>query len=234
MKKQGLLNNTEDASMNAPNLAVRATKGRTSLVAAEGWVEHLEDEMEPLTFDEDLELLLQNSEEDRALFESLKQTRILVKKSDDVALPESGQFYDNLHSKIMAAIEQDEILNGSRDTRVVKRTRKPFAWPQVFGAVGMTMMLAIVAMMSLKTSNVDTSATKQVAAAEQTVSAEQAASNEHFERRLAMVDPRMGAIVARELGGFESEEDFLTETAAARLKQISAGEAREMLYDLGH
>lgn len=228
MKKQGLLNNNE---AHAAKRA--ATKDRTSLVAAESWVEHLEDEMEPLTFDEDLELLLQNSEEDRALFESLKRTRILVKKSDDVALPESGLYYDNLHAKIMAAIEHDEVTNGARTSRVVKRAQKPFAWPQIFGAVGMTMMLAIVAMMSFKSSNLISAPNKQVAA----VSAEQAAetaSNEHFERRLAMVDPRMGAIVAREMGGFESEEDFLTETAAARLKQISAGEARDMLYDLGH
>ena len=217
MKKQGLLNNEEKAATRARNL-----------FAAEGWVEHLEDEMEPLTFDQDLDLLLKNSEEDRALFESLKVTREAVKRSDDVALPESGHYYDNLHSKIMAAIEQEEIEGRGIERQVriaVTKTRRSFAWTQVMGAVGMTMMLAIVALMSLKSGPIGSTSSQQEVAT---------TSEGSFERRLAMVDPRVGAQVAHEMGGFESEEDFLTETAAARLKQISAGEARALLYSLGH
>jgi hypothetical protein len=216
VKKQGLLNNEEKA-------ASRATKQGAGLMHVDGLIEHLEDEMEPVTFDEDLELLLKNSEEDRALFESLKKTREVVKRSDDVALPESGQYYDTLHAKIMAAIEDEEIAG--RGIQTAKRARRPFAWPQVFGAVGMTMMLAIVALMSLKTSHTVSPAANEVAAV---------STQETFERRLAMVDPRAGAQIAHELGSFESEEDFLTETAAARLKQISAGEARAMMEDLSN
>ncbi len=223
MKKQGLLNNEEKAASRAKNL-----------FAAEGWVEHLEDEMEPMTFDQDLDLLLKNSEEDRALFESLKKTREAVKRADDVALPESGHYYDNLHSKIMAAIEQEEIDGRGIERharKVVAKSRRSFAWTQVMGAVGMTMMLALVALMSLKSGNVGTT-NSQVAS--NTSAAQQEPSDQNFERRLAMVDPRVGAQVAHEMGGYESEEDFLTETAAARLKQISAGEARALLYRLGH
>lgn len=223
MKKQGLLNNNE----------VAAGSKAKNLYAAESWIERLEEEMEPMTIDQDLELLLKNSEEDRVLFESLKKTREVVKRSDDVALPESGHYYDTLHSKIMAAIEQEEIEGRGieRHARIaITKTRRSFAWTQVMGAVGMTMMLAVVALMSLKSSPVGSPSSEQHVVAV----SEEAKSEERFERRLAMVDPRMGAQVAHELGGYESEEDFLTETAAARLKQISAGEASAMLYSLGH
>lgn len=222
MKKQGLLNNEEKAAR---------TKAR-NLLAAESWVEHLEDEMEPMSFDQDLDLLLKNSREDRALFESLKKTREVVKRADDVALPESGHYYDALHAKIMSAIEQEEIEGRGieRKARVsVTKIRRSFAWTQVMGAAGMTMMLAIIALMSLKSAPVGTAAGETVAAISQETKAQ-----ETFERRLAMVDPRMSAQIAHELGGFESEEDFLTETAAARLKQVSAGEASAILYSLGH
>lgn len=209
-----------------------------ALYATEGWVERLEDEV-ATDHDADLDLLLKNSESDRALFESLKKTRMIVKKSDDVALPESGQYYDELHTKIMAAIDADIAEAATPATighrivdvpvQILKNSKRSFSWPTVFGTVGMTMMLALISIMTFKSNpSMDSGASRTGAvAALETLEVDQ-----RFERRLAMVDPRIGAAVAHELGSFESEEDFLTETAAARLKRVSAGEATAMLETL--
>jgi hypothetical protein len=127
----------------------------------EGWLEHLEKEVDP-NLREDLELLLKNSNPDRKVYAGLKATRELVKRSDDVLLPESGLYYENLHDKIMASIKAEP----SRGTVIMRaRMSSGFAWRSFAGAASMMMMLGIVSWMTLKGpahSNVDVRATAAV------------------------------------------------------------------------
>lgn len=199
-----------------------------AFVPAEQWVEHLEEEIEPkcsASEKEDLDLVLKNSPEDFAIRDSLKRVRAAVKSLDDVALPESGHYYDDLHSKIMAAIDDEIAMNGE-PVRKAAKPRAPlfkrglFTQP-VFGAAGMTMMLAILAFVGLH-KRTSTPATTH----------ESAAIEENFERKIAMVDSHAGAQFARDMGSFESEEDFLTESAARRLKHLSSAQAEALMRSL--
>jgi hypothetical protein len=217
-------------------------KGSEAFLSAEKWLEHLEEEIEPTCSareKEDLDLLLKNSECDLAVRESLRRVRAAVKSLDDVALPESGHYYDTLHSKIMAAIEDDVAMNGGPVQAPAKRAAffsRGVRLPQaVFGALGMTMMIAILALVGLRHSP-DAGSRPSVIASEETqaIAADvaSAATEENFERKIAMVDPQTSAKFARDMASFESEEDFLTETAAARLKHLSASQADALIRSL--
>ena len=213
----------------------KARAESSTFLDADKWLEHLEEEIEPTCLSgekADLDLVLKNSAEDLELRQSLQRLRAAVKSTDDVALPESGDYYDTLHSKIMSAIDDDIAMNGE-PVREASRTRRPviFAkrFPQaLFGAFGMTMMIAVLAFVGLHNRSMFVNG-QQIAA---DASSREASIEQNFERKIAMVDSRSGARFAREMGSFESEEDFLTETAAARLKQVSAQQADSMLRDL--
>ena len=75
---------------------------RVSLLNDDWWLDLLEGELDP-SFSQDLELLLQNSEVDREIYEALAVVRKLVESSEDTAMPEDGRYYDRLHEKIMTA-----------------------------------------------------------------------------------------------------------------------------------
>lgn len=200
------------------------------------WIEHMEDEMEPLCrVDEirEMQKLLKNSIEDRASLESLKRVRALVKKLDDVLLPESGHYYDKLHdnimAKIMAAIDDDVQAS-------MPQKRSRFAWSlalkskAAFASAGAVMMAIIAVVVGLqqqsKTGGVVADTGAVVASHSQQV-------EEHFERKLAAVESHeLQAAFARDMGGYESEEDFLTEAAASRLKQITKRQADAIIRSL--
>ncbi len=197
------------------------------LVEVATWLEHMETEMEPVcraSEVEDFELLLKNSPKDFETLESLKRVRVLVKKSDDVALPESGHYYDQLHSKIMAAIEADAALE---PLRPAKRSMGAglLAWPTLFRASGVTMMVALVAWVGLNQKSTFSKSDDHVAA-------HNAAVGENFGRSVASVDAHAGATFARDMGSFETEEDFVTEAAEERLQQISQHDAEAMIRSL--
>jgi hypothetical protein len=82
-------------------------------------VEYLEGELEP-SFEADLTLLLLNSRPDRARLEEFKNLRELIKGSDQVFLPENGATYQNLHDRIMTAI--DERRRSREPKRAAKRS----------------------------------------------------------------------------------------------------------------
>jgi hypothetical protein len=219
------------------SFAERAKGSTEAFVSAEKWLEHLEEEIEPTcqaTEKEELNLVLKNSPEDFETLEVLKRVRAAVKASDDVALPESGHYYDELHSKIMNALETDIAMNGEPE-RAAPKSRIPFFFslqfasrkaPAFVGALGMTMMIAVLTFVGVRQRSTPIAA--YVAAEAQ----HEAQIEENFERKIAMVDPQSGASFARDMGSFESEEDFLTETAASRLKQISAKQADAIIRSL--
>ncbi len=201
-----------------------------SLLSADKWLEHMEQEIEPMCLETEaaqLALLLKNSPDDRFAFESLQRLRKQIKKSDDVLLPESGFYYDCLHTKIMASIDsacdRDEKIASQKITgRSYQRT-----WQAAFGVAGIMMMVAIGVFIG----------TYQTSTLTQTPSAVVASNHEqqveeHFERKLAAVDSAGSAAFARDMGGYESEEDFLTEAAASRLKQVSKRQADAMIRSL--
>jgi hypothetical protein len=213
--------------------AAPATIEAGAFVPAEKWLEHLEEEIEPrclIAEKDDLELVLKNSPEDLAVRESLKRVRAAVKSLDEVALPESGHYYDNLHLKIMAAIDDDVAMNGEPIRQPAKAraplfTRRLFTQP-IFGLAGMTMMVAILAFVGLNR------ATSRAASSAVTTAAAEASIDENFERKIASLDSHVGAAFAHEMGSFESEEDFLTESAAQRLKQLSSAQADALIHTL--
>lgn len=81
------------------------------------WPKHPEDVLVDLVegeldqeFEKDLEIWLKSSEGAESNIkdevEMLSQLRQAIEKSDDVAIPESGQYYDALEARIMGALDQ--------------------------------------------------------------------------------------------------------------------------------
>lgn len=115
---------------------------RGSVFQDDWWLEHLEDETDP-GLNEDLARLLENSPMDREIVESLQETRRLIEMSDDVALPESGEYYDKLHDKIMASLDTAQPLPKSQLLR-----QKNFMWTALSGSLGLATMMVFVSWMS--------------------------------------------------------------------------------------
>jgi hypothetical protein len=193
------------------------------LYKADWWVEHLEAEIEP-NLAEDLELLLKNSKEDHKILASLKATRQAIKASDDVAMPESGLYYNDLHNKIMAAIDFEEIPETRREKFDVsihaKSRRAPtWAWQGAVGAMGLTMMLALITWMGLK----DAANVNQASPAIASVQTE-----ENTERTIATVS----ASFSDDVNAFESEQEILEEAAVQKLSQLSKEQVDELYRSL--
>lgn len=196
-----------------------------SLYKADWWVEHLEAEIEP-NLAEDLDVLLKNSKEDHKILASLKSTRQAIKASDDVAMPESGLYYNDLHNKIMAAIDFEEIPESRREKFDVsihaKARRAPtFAWNAGFGAMGLTMMLALITWMGMR--DVSPSASPNIAS----VQIEQSAG-ENLERSVATVS----ASFSDDVNAFESEQEIVEEAAIQKLSQLSKEQVDELFRTL--
>lgn len=201
-----------------------------SLYEADWWVEHLEEEIEP-NFAEDLELLLKNSKEDENILASLKRTRDAVKASDDVAMPESGFYYQDLHNRIMAAIDFEEIPQSRREaymTSIVPKNRRVrgFAWQGVFGAMGLTMMLALMTWMGMRESLPQAPLANEESRAVADV--ESPASEETLERGIAAIS----SSYSNEVNGFETEQEIVEEAAIAKLSQLSKEQVDELYRSL--
>ena len=72
------------------------------------WLEYMEKELDMNTM-QDMEVLLKNSPADHRKLRELEWVRKLVKDSDDVALPEDGRVYDQLHAKVMASVHESAL-----------------------------------------------------------------------------------------------------------------------------
>lgn len=184
-----------------------------SLYKDDWWLEHLEEELEP-NLREDLELLLMSSKEDRRVFESLERTRRLVKESDDVALPESGLYYQDLHDRIMSAIDEEQPLPrvsvGARKSRV--------SWPAIFGTVSMSAILGFVTWFSAGTGPI------QVAQMEK--------AGDRLERFIASASPVTPAAFSDSVLSYQSEADVVADALASKLKHMSRAEFDQMLQKL--
>lgn len=212
----------------------REVKGHTrkdhhraeSLYKADWWVEHLEAEIEP-NLAEDLELLLKNSKEDKKILASLKRTREAVKASDDVAMPESGLYYKDLHDKIMAAVDFEEIPQSRREKHELsihakyRRAGSTWAWQGAFGAMGLTMMLALITWMGLR----DVAPTMDQSSP--TVASVEAPADS-LERNIATV----GASFSDDVNAFESEQEMVEEAAIQKLSQLSQEQVDELYRSL--
>lgn len=81
------------------------------------WLEYMEGEFDP-SYARDLEQLLKNSPADRRRLRQLERTRRLVKDADEVALPEDARAYDQLHQRIMTAVEKSGDASLESESRV--------------------------------------------------------------------------------------------------------------------
>ena len=82
------------------------------------WLDYLEGELvmgSNKSITEDMEALLKSSLNDRRTLKELERVRVLVKEADDVVLPEDLRVYDNLHDKIMMAVEETEVSGEGKD-----------------------------------------------------------------------------------------------------------------------
>ncbi len=96
---------------------VNARAKAPAKVLEDVWVDFVENELDA-TFQEDLSLLLVNSQADKQQVETITKLRDLIKGSDDVCLPEDGRIYEALHDRIMAATANMEPGTAVREEDV--------------------------------------------------------------------------------------------------------------------
>jgi hypothetical protein len=206
-------------SRKGDHAARRPRDAEASRLSAGRWIEHLEDECEE-NLRRDLDLLLSNSKPDRQVLQGLKKVRKMVKDSDEVLLPESGLFYENLHDKIMAAVEDVERPRKRR----FKYGRK-FIWPTVVGSVSMMMMLALISIMTMKPS--------QPILGSQSMATEAPRHNaENLGQNLAMASLPERNSLSDALIGADEQSDIVSDAAAKRLEGLSPAEADALLNSL--
>lgn len=70
------------------------------------WLEFVEGEMDP-AMEQDLACLMANSPADREIVRQLATTREFIKRTDEIALPEDGRYYDRLHENIMSKLNEE-------------------------------------------------------------------------------------------------------------------------------
>jgi hypothetical protein len=183
-----------------------------SIYADEGWLEHLEDELDP-NLKEDLKLLLRNSNSDRLVLEELKSIR--------VNLPESGFYYEALHDKIMASIaEADDAKPVSRIFSIPARIRSMSR--TTAGAAGLTLMMGLVAVFTIhgaRDNMIPTQAHSVQSAAD-------------FERKLASFDPSEDESASDSMLSVESEGDFVVAAAVEKFKTMAPEQVDRMLKTL--
>lgn len=122
--------------------------------ADEWWVDLVEGETDP-SLREDLTLLLMNSPAGRDRLNTIKELRSLVKDSDDVSLPEDGRFYQNMHDRIMAAVDGQSGFR-RREPTSAKRRSLPRTSPRQLGfpaLLGTPTLMALIAGVTWMTSD---------------------------------------------------------------------------------
>jgi len=77
------------------------------------WIDYMEEECEPGLHD-GLSLLLRRSEKEQKKLASYEGLRTLILQSDDVYLPENGNYYAEQRRQVMTAIAQSERSQSSR------------------------------------------------------------------------------------------------------------------------
>lgn len=72
------------------------------------WLEYMENEL-PAREALQMEMLLVHSAMDRRILKNLEAVKTAAQQADSVVLPTEPAYFDNLHDKIMARIEQTEV-----------------------------------------------------------------------------------------------------------------------------
>lgn len=175
----------------------------------------MEEELEP-NLREDLELLLKNSSPDREIFDGLCRTRQLVKDSADVPLPESGLYYESLHDRIMAALDDEPMIPKVS----VGARRSKFAWPAFFGTLMMSAILGVMTWYSTGARDL-----------QRRVAAEQAA-RQRIERAIASASPVTTAALSGSVLSYQSEADLVADTVAARLRHLKGADMERLIQKL--
>jgi hypothetical protein len=201
------------------------------------WLEHVESELER-SFEEDLDLLLKNSSSDRKIVESLERTRQAIKKSDEVALPENGQYYADLHDRIMGSIDgitPESPVRASGKMSVPKAMKKTlrnakFAWPALMGTISMSLLVASIGWFAMTAgqNRAQVESSGAVAHAEQL--AEQL-SEDGLTRGLASASDVVPSF-SQSMVGYESESDLLAQVAVERLKGLDSEQMSQAFESL--
>lgn len=71
------------------------------------WIDYLENEMDP-TLEKDLEMLLENSQEDRDSFENFRLLREWVNESDPARDLDIDARLDRLRAKVMQTVSKEK------------------------------------------------------------------------------------------------------------------------------
>lgn len=206
-------------------------------------VELIEDEIDrelERELDEDLKSWLSHSDGGAEEMEKLSQLRQILKKSDDVPMPESGAYYDGLESRIMASLNEcieagdvtehgpnqnksnqesfrfsSEKTKGTRAEALVTPERRR----SVTMRAGQFAILAGLALLSTgKWLAAPTSGAQQTKDSKSTTVAGSAASELRATREAA---PK---VLTSTVISFESDADLALEIAARRLVAYHKGE----------
>jgi hypothetical protein len=234
VKKHGGENNTE----NIRDLLGPYRDRREPYFGEDWWVDMVEGEVDP-NLEEDLSLLLKNSSSDRKIVESLEKTRHAIKKSDDVPMPESGQYYTDLHDRIMASINEVAPSAPSlaapkgRHSETLKKsfTGAKFAWPSLFGALSLSVMVAFISWFGLKTGLTQSKSIDSAASMALEPKPEPMTAGDSVERGLASVGDVVPSF-SKSMVGFENESDLVAQVAAERLNGLSNEQLNRVLETL--
>jgi hypothetical protein len=89
------------------------------------WIDFLEKELDP-TLQQDLRLLLSHSSLDAKILANYMKLKRAVKASDRAKPPENSEYYDSLHAKIMAGVNEQIATDAATEERV--RANRPVVW----------------------------------------------------------------------------------------------------------
>lgn len=173
------------------------------------WLDYVEDLLEP-SLKEDMDLLLEHSETDQQIVKGYERVRDLVKFSDEDSLPESGEYYANLQSKIMSSISETEPEPPpAKESKLVRYA--------VTGGF-LAMALAILSYLPLLKSSQQEAG---YSVAEVEVNAED------WVLKASLESPE-----AYSQSALSTEGDFLAETVDAQLEGMSEKEAKKFLNEI--
>lgn len=219
------------------------TENKNGLVDERGWLELLEDELDA-NLQEDLQILLRNSQPDLRKLESLKRTRAAVKNSDEVAMPENGHFYQELHDRTMAAIENLDKKNqeDAKPPRSAKRSRPYYrsgkaSWGFMVTSFTTSMILILAALNVLKQqplksspNSADSDKQAQWTAGLGDKGARADAASIAFEARLA--EASKGSLAENGLIEIAGDSDAVAEMMAKRLEYMPADRVKMIFKSL--
>lgn len=190
-----------------------------SMAPEDLWVDFVEDELDE-SFEDDLSLLLMNSQSDKRSMNDIRTLRGLIKSSDDVYLPEDGRIYDRMHDNIMAAIADkrpgSDSYFGARTNFMRKFSSVRFS--SMVGATALSALVAVAGWFSLN---------KQVSSQDQLQVAAQAQVEAQFLAASAESDS-----ISSEVLNVTGDDDFVVDAASRKVASMSDQDYQALLNHL--